>query len=151
MTINNTDVVFDEYGDYVRGALDDCKALELPTLHQNELSKKTNIMSQSAISLAYHGLTVKGIIELNANAINLNDLPSSGYFELLADSGLKGELLIFYSWLKNLSKNNPIVSSMKRLADMYGNAPMANIRDYLFRLRKKGLIERDERNNLIVK
>lgn len=149
-SINTTDGVYNEYGEFDGSTLSDYDMLELPTLHQNELSKKTNVMSQGAISLAYKGLEKKGFIDLRFGTILHNGLFAKGYFTLFVDSGLRGELLIFYSWLRNLSKGNPIISSMSRIAELY-HVPMANVRDYFHRLREKDLLERNEFGNLIVK
>lgn len=152
-SINNSGLVFDEEdGTYISDALEgleDIPVIEIK--NQIQLAMKLKIMSQGAISLAYQSLKDKGIIDVGFDTIKLNNLPLGGYFELQVESNLRGELLIFYSWLKDLGKGRPISAKMKRLAELYGGMPMANIRDYLFRLRSKGLIERDEKNNLIVK
>ena len=148
--INRAEGVYDENGDYVGYALDDYKELELPTFSQNSFAKKTKIVTQAALSIAHKGLIEKGYINSFLGTITINSIYKHGYFELLIDSGLKGEILIFYSWLKELSDGNKIFANIKRLAELYCCTTIA-IKDYLFRLRKKHLVERDSNGNLIIK
>jgi hypothetical protein len=73
-----------------------------------------------------------------------------GYFTLELESGLSGELLIFYSWLKDIIGDNTyIFANREKLAEMYGVA-MKDVRDYLRRLKLVGKITRDENRRLII-
>ena len=147
-SVNNE--AFDTDGRYCEDTFDVFDEFDLPTFNQYDFAEKTKIVSQGSLSLAYRGLIDKGIIDVNRGIIKHNDIARKGYFVLCVESKLKGELLIFYSWLKNLSKGCPIVATMQRLGTMY-NVSMNVIRDYLHRLSGKGLIERDNKGNLIIK
>jgi len=116
----------------------------------NKISKQTGV-SQPSVSRAINKLHDMGIVYDN-NTIKHCDIYVNGFFTLDNKSGLKNELLIFYSWLKNLRGNDKFIfSTRKRLSEMYGYIGEKNIRDYLQRLKKLGLVERDEYKRLIIK
>ena len=73
----------------------------------------------------------------------LNNIKTSYYFELLLDTGLKGEKLIVYSYLKNKSKdyNNIISTFDKKQAQEFGLSKK-HYQKILCELYKDGLIER---------
>ena len=99
--------------------------------------------------MAYKGLKEKHIIDDMSQSIQLNKLHSCGYFTIEVDCGLRGELLVFYSWLKDLGKGGNILATMEKLSSMY-NVRLTNIRDYLFRLRSKNYITRNEKGNIVL-
>lgn len=150
VAISQTDDVFDkEDGSYCSIVLDELETLDLPPLYQNEITRQFKVFSQGAISLAYNGLKEKHIIDETSQSIQLNKLHSFGYFTIDVDCGLRGELLIFYSWLKDLGKGGNILATMEKLSSMY-NVRLTNIRDYLFRLRSKNYIMRNEKGNIVL-
>ena len=96
-------------------------------------------------------LAQKGIITDDYNYIRLNNILSKGYFTLQTDSGLKNELLIFYSWLVSVAKDKRMIfCNRERLKTMY-HVGIEDIKYYLKRLNQLGLVERDKKNNLIIK
>ena len=150
VAISQTDDVFDkEDGSYCSSVLDELETLDLPPLYQNEIARQFKVFSQGAISLAYKGLKAKHIIDETSQSIQLNKLHSCGYFTIDVECGLRGELLIFYSWLKDLGKGGNILATMEKLSSMY-NVRLTNIRDYLFRLRSKNYIMRNEKGNIVL-
>ena len=150
VAISQTDDVFDkEDGSYCSIVLDELETLDLPPLYQNEITRQFKVFSQGAISLAYKGLKAKRIIDETSQSIQLNKLHSCGYFTIDVDCGLRGELLIFYSWLKDLGNGGSILATMEKLSSMY-NVRLTNIRDYLFRLRSKNYITRNEKGNIVL-
>lgn len=74
---------------------------------------------------------------------NFEELRNSYYFELLLDTGLKGEKLIVYSYLRNKSKdyNNIISTFDKKQAQEFGLSKK-HYQKILCELYKDGLIER---------
>lgn len=87
----------------------------------------------------------------NIDASKYQNYKAHGFFNLVESKILKGELLIFYSWLLDLKKDkHAIYAKREKIASMY-NKPLEYIRDYLQRLKKLGLIERGKNLELIVK
>ena len=85
-----------------------------------------------------------GIIDNIQGNINTKYIYVNGFFELQTSTKLKGELLIFFSWLMDLKGCSPaIYAKRKKLACMY-HSTFSNIRDYMHRLNKLGLVKRDE-------
>ena len=109
----------------------------------NKISKATNV-SQTIVAKAIRKLILE---EKEIKHYNIYD---NGYFELQVESGLRGELLIFYSWLKDTFKKNIIFCNRKKIAEMY-HVEMKDIRDYISRLKSLGFVERDNDDNLIIK
>jgi hypothetical protein len=108
-----------------------------------QIAKLTNVSRYTIIRIKkkYKNLSIfKGISK-------------GGYFYLHYKYGLSGELLIFYSWLKLIEQNfvgKRITYDRKTIALHYGKS-MKNIREYLYRLKKLGFIERGKNLELIIK
>ena len=110
---------------------------------------RNTMVSQSTVSRAINKLITYGIINIDKQTINHNYLYENGFFDLKGD--LKGELLIFYSFLLDIKGDgNVIFANREKIASIY-HVEMKDIRDYLQRLKKLGLIERDNNNKLIIK
>lgn len=117
----------------------------------NALAKQLGL-GKATISRIIEKFKTNGII-LHGRYIRHDGIYKDGYFTLSTNKKLSGELLIFYSWLLDLTKEKEtkaIYSSMIRLGELY-NGKMEEIRDYLQRLKKLGLVERDEYKRLILK
>jgi Mn-dependent DtxR family transcriptional regulator len=117
----------------------------------NALAKQLGL-GKATISRIIEKFKTNGII-LHGRYIRHDGIFKDGYFTLSTNEKLRGELLIFYSWLLDLTKEKEtkaIYSSMIRLGELY-NGKMEEIRDYLQRLKKLGLVERDEHKRLILK
>lgn len=117
----------------------------------NALAKQLGL-GKATISRIIEKFKTNGII-LHGKYIRHDRIYKDGYFTLSTNEKLNGELLIFYSWLLDLTKEKEtkaIYSSMIRLGELY-NGKMEEIRDYLQRLKKLGLVERDEYKRLILK
>ena len=120
------------------------------SIHCSRIAESLGV-NKSTISRALQKLETKDYIYSNEQRVLCDGIYDNGYFELKMDSGLKGELLIFYSWLLDLKKDKPaIYAKREKIASMY-NKPLEYIRDYLQRLRKLGLIERGKNLELIIK
>lgn len=117
----------------------------------NALAKQLGL-GKATISRIIERFKTNGIIS-HGRYIRHDGIYKDGYFTLSTNEKLSGELLIFYSWLLDLTKEKEtkaIYSSMIRLGELY-NGKMEEIRDYLQRLKKLGLVERDEYKRLILK
>lgn len=86
------------------------------------------------------------LTEKNDLLFNIKNLR---YFPLLVDSGLKGELLIFYSYLKNKSEyfGGTIDTFKYKLAEEFHTTKIA-VTNMLNRLYRKGFAERLENGKL---
>ena len=115
----------------------------------DEVSKYKGI-SKSSVSLCKRHLIdacmIKGeLIKISPDIIN------SGYFPLLAMDKLKGELLIFYSFLKSVSANYKYIINLSKynIAVNYGwSDKNLSIRQLIFRLKSMGMISK--RNKIIL-
>lgn len=107
---------------------------------QRKHSKELNI-SLKSYSLCINTLRSKGCIDKD-NSV-LIDLSSIKYFPLLIDSGLKSELLIFYSYLKNKCEyfGGSIDTFKYKIAKDFCTTKIA-VTNMLNRLYRKGLAER---------
>lgn len=109
---------------------------------ERTIAKKTGI-NQSTVSRVFTRLRKMGIADFNREKIRHLGLFKSHYFYLDTASGLKGELLIFYSWLKKIAKGKDVIyASPHRLSEMYCREKEQVIYNYIHRL--KDYLERDE-------
>ena len=115
----------------------------------NKIAKVTGV-SQPSVSRAVNKLISKNLVNVYNQTVKHKGIYEYGYFILELESGLSGELLIFYSWLKDIIGDNAyIFANREKLAEMYGVA-MKDVRDYLRRLKLAGKITRDENRRLII-
>ena len=115
----------------------------------DEVSKYTGI-SKSSVSLCKRHLIDAGMIKGELIKIS-PDIINSGYFPLLAMNKLKGELLIFYSFLKSVSANYKYIINLSKynIAVNYGwSDKNLSIRQLIFRLKSMGMISK--RNKIIL-
>lgn len=112
---------------------------------------RRNTISRSNAGNIINNLISKGLLDNTKKNVFHNNLYENGYFELQLNSGLKGELLIFYSWLINISKGKKVIfCTRKKLSDMY-HITEDGVMFFLKQLKKYGLVERDNDNKLIIK
>ena len=115
----------------------------------DEVSKYTGI-SKSSVSLCKRHLIDAGMIKGELIKIS-PDIINSGYFPLLDMDKLKGELLIFYSFLKSVSANYKYIINLSKynIAVNYGwSDKNLSIRQLIFRLKSMGIISK--RNKIIL-
>lgn len=75
----------------------------------------------------------------------------NGFFPLKTRKGLSGQLLVFFSWLYDLSgQEKMIYADRQKLASMY-HVELHDIRWYLHKLKKLGYIERLNNGKLLIK
>ena len=109
-----------------------------------------NPISRVTAWRAIKKLVSVNIIDENREHIRLNNIMANGYFTLQIESGLKNELLIFYSWLVDLAKDTKIIyCNREKLCQLY-HSDMNDMKYYLKRLNQLGFVKRNEKNNLIV-
>lgn len=103
-------------------------------------SKMLNI-SMKGYELCIKSLRENGYLDKDNNV--LYKIDRMRYFPLLLDSGLKGELLIFYSYLKNKSEyfGGTIDTFKYKLAEEFHTTKIA-VTNMLNRLYRKGFAER---------
>lgn len=121
----------------------------MSTFTIDEVSKYTGI-SKSSVSLCKRHLIDAGMIKGELIKIS-PDIINSGYFPLLAMDKLKGELLIFYSFLKSVSANYKYIINLSKynIAVNYGwSDKNLSIRQLIFRLKSIGMISK--RNKIIL-
>ena len=105
-------------------------------------------IGHASVSRAIKVLDDMGLIDISNKTVCHYRMYKDGYFRLEADTGLVGELLIFYSFLKDVAKESCVVyAKTSTLASMY-NTSEKNIRNYLYRL--KNVIKREENGNIIL-
>ena len=115
----------------------------------DEVSKYTGI-SKSSVSLCKRHLIDAGMIKGELIKIS-PDIINSGYFPLLAMDKLKGELLIFYSFLKSVSANYKYIINLNKynIAVNYGWTDKSlSVKQLVFRLKSMGLIAK--RNKILM-
>lgn len=121
----------------------------MATFTIDEVSKNTGI-SKSAVSLCKKRLIDSGLIKGELIKIT-SDIVNGGYFPLLAMDKLKGEPLIFYSFLKSVSANYKYIINLSKynIAVNYGwSDKNLSIRQLIFRLKSMGMISK--RNKIIL-
>lgn len=137
-----------ETGEYDSVNLIDEDEIRLATKLTSNSIETINPISRATAWRSIKTLIDKNIIDEKMRNIRLNDILSNGYFTLQLDSGLKNELLIFYSWLVDLAKDNHIIlCNREKLSSMY-HSDINDIKYYLKRLKALGLVERNEKNQL---
>ena len=121
----------------------------MATFTIDEVSKNTGI-SKSAVSLCKKRLIDSGLIKGELIKIT-SDIVNGGYFPLLAMDKLKGELLIFYSFLKSVSANYKYIINLNKynIAVNYGWTDKSlSVKQLVFRLKSMGLIAK--RNKILM-
>ena len=115
----------------------------------------TRLSDELNISLRISFYSLKRLRDCNyikGNSIYVNkSLIESGYFELSDDKRLKGELLIFYSYLKHKAERygGYIDTFRYKLAEEMGSTKIA-VTKLLNRLYKLSLAKRLENNKLMI-
>lgn len=113
------------------------------------ISKRTGV-SQPTVSRAIKKLCELGYLDFEKKLVYHQYIYTNGYFELVENVKLSGELLIFYSWLIDIKGDGHIIfASRDKLASLY-HVQMQDVRDYIKRLKELDLVERDKRNNQLI-
>lgn len=112
------------------------------------ISKSTNI-SIGKVSEAIKSLSSKGLLDLDNGYVFVTAyIHISNYFKLHREKNkrLRGELLIFYSWLVYLTRNNNgiIYTTQKKLSQMYHCNRVESIQSFFARLKELHLLVKDE-------
>lgn len=127
--------------DYWKRRLGKSQYMPIPSIRVCEFCKILGISKSSAINCRKR-LEQKGII--GSDYIRFSyDILRKGYFELDTESGTKGELLIFYSFLKDKSSRyGYCIDTFKcKLAEQSDKSTIS-VKKMLNKLYKIGLIER---------
>ena len=78
-------------------------------------------------------------------------LTTHGYFQLDLNTGLTGELLIFYSYLKDVSKTyNGEINTRKFMIEERMNTTKIAVKKLLLKLYARGLAEKIEKYKLTI-
>lgn len=153
-SITLQDCMFDVEGDCLNiGDLYDCvddnPYLDLYPINNTQISKVLNISRKTAVrSIA----KLKELGYITGNYIKVtHDLLCYGYFELLRNDILSGELLIFYSYIKNRAiVYNGVIDTFKtKLAECLDTTKIA-ITKLLNRLYELNLAKRLNNGKLMV-
>lgn len=140
------DVAIKECGEYID--LPFC-CLKNDNFACTRVAKILNI-DKSTVSRSVQKLKFLGIIDISQKTIRHNELFMDGYFEINCEK-LKGELCIFYYWLKDLKGDNQyIYANRLKLSSMY-YSELQDIRWYLHKLKELGYIERQSDGKLLIK
>lgn len=153
-SITYMDEVFDKYGLCLNMSdLDDILStneyIDLYPINFRRLSHELNI---SLRNIAYGIEKLRKNNYIKDNSIYVNKLLiESGYFELSDDKRLKGELLIFYSYLKHKAeKYGGCIDTFRyKLAEEIGSTKIA-VTKLINRLYKLSLAKRLENNKLMI-
>ena len=145
---------YDDTWDKETGEFDAVNLIDVETIPLTMSTACNHLSVKIQTSKVKAWQSIRKLKEMNIiddGDIRLNDIHTNGYFTLMTESGLKGELLIFYSWLLDLSKWRRVVfCNRKKLSELYC-VNENDIKYYLKELKKRGFIERDEHNHLIIK
>lgn len=137
-----------DYVSVIEDFRDEYGRIELCKFSMKGLSKSLNFSRQ----------TIYNCLELIRLSAYIDDdgiyfpkeMLNNGYFELQMKSGLTKELLIFYSWLVERSRDygGYVDAYSDRIAELYGVESMY-VRQMIHRLSEKGWVKRikDERKN----
>lgn len=127
----------------IEESLDDDENVAMYKISQRNLAKVLGISAKSVYN-SLEALYFYGDINKEENTIRISkELFKGKHFPLLLDSGLKGELLIFYSYLKNKSEyfGGTIDTFKYKLAEEFHTTKIA-VTNMLNRLYGKGFAER---------
>jgi len=157
--------VFDKDGctvnqDALSELLNQKSRIEVRKINNTQIAKELGITRRSVIN-ATHSLIEKRFISLDCYGEKCvfisKELFEQGYFELIKKEKLKGELLIFYSYLIDKSKRYCYCKKKEcdycldthryKLAEEFGTTEDA-IKKHLQRLYRLGLAERLENGKL---
>lgn len=143
LRIENLSRIFDENNNRIKVA----------KINHSKLSRELHITRRTIIK-AFHNLIKYNFIRPINGELKIyvcDDLINGGYFELLNLDKLSGELLVFYSFLKDKSKDydNCIDTFKYKIAEQFGKSEIA-ITKLLHRLYKLGLAERLKDNKLLI-
>lgn len=119
------------------------------SISQRRLADVLGVANKSVFN-ALKTLTYYGDINQEEGLIRINPKVIQGkYFPLLTESGLKGELLIFYSYLRNKSEYfGGVIDTFKyKIAEEFRTTKIA-VTNMLNRLYRKGFAERLENGKL---
>lgn len=113
------------------------------------------MLSKSDATRFFTSMELRGWMDTRTGEIMHNKMFLGGYFTLLTDTGLRGELLIFYSWLKDIAKKtNTIFASDNKLAQMLNGddykKQLTTVYNNIFKLKTKGYIDKDKDGHLIL-
>lgn len=107
-------------------------------------------VSKRVISYALKKLSECELIE-NDMILVQGGLTAHGYFQLDMSTGLTGELLIFYSYLKDASKTyNGEINTRKFVIEERMNTTKTAVKKLLLRLYALGLAEKIEKYKLTI-
>lgn len=118
-----------------------------------KIAKLSNV-TNTAVSYSLNTLKEKHLIDSETKSIFVSDIWKSGYFELFVHKHpkLKGQLLIFYSWIYDNSKlvNHASSRTCINIAKKFNTSKVA-MRDLIHRLHGLGLAERLHDGKLLIK
>ena len=119
------------------------------------ISESTNV-STGMVSYVLTSLEQKGLLSLRSETIKVKYIEFDRFFELMSGTSdkLRGELLIFYSWLVYLTRNynGTLKMTKEKIASYYyDGCTLDTIKSLIKRLMKLGFVERDEYRRLILK
>lgn len=153
-SIMQLDEVFQSDGTYidislVYDYLDDSKWVDMFYISMRNLSKELNITLQTAFN-SVKRLKEKGYIRNDKIYVNC-ELLEKGYFELHKSNVLNGQVLIFYSYLKDKAQNedNKVSINKNNLAELFG-VKVYSINQYLQKLYSVGLAKRLDDGKLLI-
>ena len=130
--------------------LDESPYIDICNINNTKIAQELNISRKSAIR-SMQKLQILGLVKDNSIFI-AKELPLNGYFELQNTEVISGELLIFYSYLKNKAKNynNTLDTYKEKLANELNTTKLA-ITKLLNRLYSLNLAKRLENGKLLIK
>lgn len=136
----------------VISSLESNNVVSMYRISQRKLADVLGIANKSVFN-ALKSLSFHNDINLKEGLIRINPKIVQGKrFPLIIESGLKGELLIFYSYLKNKSEYfGGVIDTFKyKIAEEFRTTKIA-VTNMLNRLYRKGFAERTENNKLLIK
>lgn len=130
--------------------LEDFNNLDGKKVNHTNIAKALCLSRRTVLS-TMNRLESIGICDKNKRVIIKNDFTTRGYFELVKKDKLKGDLLIFYSYLLEKSKRYgySIDTYKYKLAEEFGKTQIA-ITKLLNRLYKVGLASRLPNGKLLI-
>ena len=153
-SIMQLDEVFQSDGAYidislVYDYLDDSNWVDMFYISMRNLSKELNITLQTAFN-SVKRLKEEGYIRNDKIYVNC-ELLEKGYFELHKSNVLNGQVLIFYSYLKDKAKNEDDKVSINKnsLAELFG-VKVYSINQYLQKIYSLGLAKRLDDGKLLI-
>lgn len=120
--------------------IDESGSIPINDIGNSAISKDLCVSRKTVINSVAH-LRNYGYISEGRIAIRYDDI-SKGFFRLISGEGLSGDLMVFYSYLRNKAKKYYEIDTYScRLAAIFGKSKSC-ISNYLHRLYELGLAAR---------